>query len=281
LYYVRRALANATGEDMTRISARAARAEMHDRSAGAGDFRILDGYDCLLDWLAQGLDIRLNTVVQAVGWRGDGVRVQTADGPVYEAARALITLPLGVLQAGDVRFDPPLPASKQAAIDGLLMGPGLKMMYRFDEPVLPAHIGAVYSARSPPMWWSPSFGRGIDDFQVWTAFATGPWARELLALGADSALAQGLATLRHEIDQPGITPAAMHLMSWSGEAFTRGGYSVIPPGGVGLRQALAAPVDSRLYWAGEATAPDVWAATVHGAYESGRRAAAEILAKKG
>ena len=281
LFYTKRSFANAVGDDPSRISARYALTEMHDSSAGEGDFRILDGYDHLLNTLAAGLDIHLNTEVIAVDWHGDAVRVQTAGGEWYEADRAVITLPLGVLQAGDVTFTPELPAAKQNAIADMLMGPGLKMIYRFEEAILPADIGAIYSAHNPPMWWSPSFGRGITDYQVWTAFATGDWARELLALGEAGALQQGVNTLRHELNRPDITPTAAHLMNWVDEPFTRGAYSVIPPGKTGLREQLAEPVNDRLFWAGEATAPDAWAATVHGAYYSGRQVASAIMTKRG
>ncbi|MBZ0294399.1 MAG: FAD-dependent oxidoreductase, partial [Anaerolineae bacterium] len=219
----------------------------------------------------------LDTIVEEIDWRGDGVRIRAADGTLYEAARAVITLPLGVLQAGDVRFDPPLPPAKQTAIDHLVMGPGMKMVYRFDEPITPPHIAAIYADGNPPMWWSPSYGRGIDGVQVWMAFTTGDWTRELLAGGEDGALQKGLETLRKELGNPNLHPSATRVMNWTAEPFTRGGYSVTPPGQTNARAALAAPLADRLYWAGEAAAREVWIATVHGAYDSGRRAAAGIF----
>lgn len=279
LRYTSRSFINATGDHLGAVSARAALADMHDESAGDGDFRILEGYDRLIQVLAKGLDIRLNTIVEAIGWRGEVVLVRTTDGALHEAARAVITLPLGVLQAGDVCFDPPLPPERQAAIDSLRMGPGMKMFYRFDPPITPPHIAAIYADANPPMWWSPSYGRGGDVAQVWTAFTTGDWTRELLAAGEEDALRQGLETLRKELGKPDLQPSATRVMNWSAERFTRGGYSVTPPGQSGARAALAQPLAGRLYWAGEATAREAWTATVHGAYDSGRRAAAEILSQ--
>lgn len=41
---------------------------------------------------------------------------------VLEAGVVVVTLPLGVLQAGDVEFKPALPKRKQEAIDALGMG---------------------------------------------------------------------------------------------------------------------------------------------------------------
>ncbi len=65
------------------------------------------------------------------------------------------------------------------------MAPALKLIYRFDEPVLPPGIMALYSAINPPMWWSPSFGHDTD-VTVMTAFITGDWARELHAEGEEA-----------------------------------------------------------------------------------------------
>lgn len=276
LQYVRRAYGNSIAEDIACVSAISCLAELQDESAGEGDFRILDGYDSIANHLAQGIDIRLETIVESVEWYGDKVRVTAADGAIFEADRVLITLPVGVLQANRVRFSPDLPADKQTAIQNLSMGPGIKMMYRFDEPIISPDIGVIYSALNPPMWWSPSFGRDVG-YQIWTTFATGNWARELLALGEAGALQRGLETLRRELNRPEIQPSATHLMNWPVDPFALGAYSVTRPGCVDTREHLAKPLEKRLYWAGEATAPLPWIGTIHGAYASGRRAATEIL----
>jgi monoamine oxidase len=129
------------------------------------------------------------------------------------------------------------------------------------------------------MWWSPSFGHASSE-QVVTAFATGDWARHLLVSGDSGALERGLDTLRRELNRPDLHPLDCHLMNWPADPFALGGYSVATPGHAGARADLATPLANRLFWAGEATAPNAWAATVHGAYASGRRAAAEILANQ-
>jgi monoamine oxidase len=276
LHYVKRSYANAVGDDMRYIGADFFLEDVRDTSAGEGDYRILDGYDSLIHVLARGLDIRLSTIVKAIDWHGDGVRVTTAEGQIFAADRVLITLPLGVLQSGGVKFTPALPVEKQSAIDCLRMGPAVKMVYRFAQRILPEGISAVYSPHNPPMWWSPSFGHDYEG-QVMTAFATGDWARELLALGEEGALQRGLAALRTELGRDDLQPDDMHLVNWPADPFALGGYSVTPPGAINARAQLAQPVENRLFWAGEATAPNVWAATVHGAYASGRRAASEVL----
>jgi len=57
----------------------------------------------------------------------------------------------------------------------------------------------------------------------------------------------------------------------------RGGYSYVRVDNAGARGALADPINSTLFFAGEATHPST-PATTHGAIASGRRAAQEILA---
>ena len=64
---------------------------------------------------------------------------------------------------------------------------------------------------------------------------------------------------------------------WAHDPFARGSYSHALPGHAGDRAVLAAPVDGRLFFAGEATSPEFFS-TAHGARDSGERAAAEVLA---
>jgi monoamine oxidase len=66
---------------------------------------------------------------------------------------------------------------------------------------------------------------------------------------------------------------------WAHDPFARGSYSHALPGHAGDRAILAAPVDGRLFFAGEATSPDFFT-TAPGARDSGERAAEEVLASR-
>lgn len=275
LDYVRRSFANAIGESMRFLDA----ATMLDalkagEADGDEDYRIVEGYGAIVEALGVGLDIRTNAVIEHVAWGEDGVRVRTTDGQVYRSRSAIVTLPVGVLQAGGVTFDPPLPEEKARALAGIGMGPVVKLVYRFAEPITPEHVMAVYAAGNPPMWWSPSFGRG-GEAAVWTALVSGDGAVELLRLGEEDALERGLESLRREVGRPGLRPLDALLVDWPADPFAMGGYSHVRPGHHGARELLAAPTPP-LWWAGEATAPELRAATVHGALLSGERAAVEV-----
>jgi monoamine oxidase len=64
---------------------------------------------------------------------------------------------------------------------------------------------------------------------------------------------------------------------WAHDPFARGAYSHALPGHADKRAVLAAPVDGRLFFAGEATSPNFFS-TAHGAHDSGVRAAREVMA---
>jgi monoamine oxidase len=277
LEYVRRSYANATGESIHRLSARAALDDWSDARFGTGDYRILDGYDTIHTRLGEGLDIRFRAVVTEIHWSRSDVRVITADGEEFWGENAIVTLPLAVLQSGNVRFEPALPPEKRAAIAALNMAPALKLIYRFAEPVLPRETAALYSAQNPPMWWTPTYGHASVDGQVWAAFATGDYARQLRALGEAGALEAGLRTLRAETARFDLQADAARWVDWASDPFALGGYSSEPPGAYGARAVLAQPTGEVLFWAGEATAAGDAAGTVHGAYLAGVRAAQEVL----
>ncbi len=276
LDYVRRAFANAEGESMRFLDATAMLAALAARDQdGEEDYRILEGYGAIVEALGVGLDIHTQSVVSRVSWGPAGVVITTQEGHVYRGRAAVITLPVGVLQAGGVEFDPPLPASKVSALAGLGMGPVAKFVYRFAEQLVPDEIQAIYAAGDPPMWWSPSAAHPETEAVVWSALVSGDGLVELLRYGEEDALERALESFRLEVGRPGLRPLEARLVDWYGDPFARGGYSHVRPGHHGARERLAEPTPP-LYWAGEATASEERAATVHGAILSGERAAVEV-----
>ena len=281
LRYVARSFSNACGESMRMVSAKAILDMLRDKGqeSGLGDYRLLGGYGELVQGLAEGTEIHLETPVQEVIWSASGnVEVKTTTGRRYHADNAVIAVPLGVLQ-GHLTFSPGLPDFKRSALAGLRMGPVIKLIYKFSEPIVSEEVMAIYSRLNPPMWWSPSFGQDTDE-NIWTAFVSGDKASELLAMGEEGALEYALTSLREELERPDLVAETAQLVNWCADPFVRGGYSYVLPGHEGARQRLATPTPP-LYWAGEATEPEHRAATVHGALLSGRRAAAELLSYEG
>lgn len=275
LDYVRRSFANAAGESMRHLDATAMLASIAGGDVtGHEDYRIVEGYGALIEALGLGAEIVTGCVVKTVRYDESGVEVEAADGSRFAAKLLVVALPVGVLTAGEVEFEPGLPPGKLSALRGLGMGPVIKLIYRFGEGLTPPEIKAVYAAGRAPMWWTPSYGHEPNS-HIWTALVSGDGAVDLLRRGEDGALDSALESLRRELGRPGLQPLDAMLVDWVHDPYSRGGYSYVRPGHHGAREALAEATPP-LLWAGEATAVEANAATVHGALLSGVRAAEEV-----
>ncbi len=231
--------------------------------------------------LREGLDIRTSSPVSAITLAADGVTV-VADGQALEGSHAIVTVPLGVLQADAITFDPPLPAAKQAAIQRLEMGNLEKVVFVFDQlPTLPfagdamGYAAGVGAERA----WSAFY-----DFSKETGVPTvaclydGGFARKVQSERTDEQIAAGaLAALKEVVPEVG-SPTATKVTRWHTDPYARGSYSFMPVGSSpDDMDALAEPVGGRLLFAGEATYKTAYQ-TVHGALLSGLREAARVKA---
>jgi monoamine oxidase len=110
-------------------------------------------------------------------------------------------------------------------------------------------------------------------------YVTAERARAVDAMGDDEVRRLALGELAGLLGEPAVRTrcTAMLRSAWGPDPLARGGYAHIPPGAADARPALAAPEGERLFFAGEATAYDTNPQTVHGAIESGHRAAGEAL----
>ncbi|HUF84702.1 MAG TPA: NAD(P)/FAD-dependent oxidoreductase [Acidimicrobiia bacterium] len=246
------------------------------------DWRVAAGYDALPRHIAEGLDVRLGWEVRAARWSADAVTVTSVAGEELTARAAVCTLPVGVLKSLAVQFEPDLPASKWRALNGLEMGPVLKILYRFDEAFWPEDLTMLGCDGPVRLYWTPLYGRD-DAPAVLTAYVSGHRARALSAMTEANAAAVGLADLDRLFPdaRPSRGVQEYRRIDWCTNRFTRGGYSFVRVGGAGSRAALAAPDTGALFWAGDATSTTTIAAVVHAAYASGRRAAAEVTAHLG
>ena len=261
-------------------SAAALSAQRHDDAdAFEGDDVVFaDGYRTIVDPLANGLRIRRGCVVRAIDWSSPTLRVLT-DRDTFEADRVLVSVPLGVLQSGRVRFAPELPEAKRAAISGLGMGVLDKCCLRFPRVFWPKDVDWLeYIPDAPGMWteWV-SFQRALQA-PVLLGFHAADRARELEGRPDREIVASAMRTLRTIFGDDIPEPLDAQITRWAQDPFALGAYSFNPVGATPkLRRDLAAPVAQRLFFAGEAC-HERYFSTVHGAYLSGLRAAKQIAA---
>jgi monoamine oxidase len=236
--------------------------------------RPLGGYGPLLEFLARQSRVQLQTVVREVRWKGSSVELRgTFRGKAWSAwaPRAIITLPLGVLQSRLVRFTP----NVRKPLDKLESGPVVRVAMAFRNAFWEKQHPGIAFFHSPdapfPTLWTPLPMHA----PLLTAWAGGPKAARLTGSSEKKLLAQALASVR-SVTGSVEEPSGFAIHDWQADPFARGGYSYVRVGGTGAREALAAPVEDTLFFAGEATDTEQ-SGTVGGALASGQRAARETL----
>ncbi|HEU4400855.1 MAG TPA: FAD-dependent oxidoreductase [Candidatus Polarisedimenticolia bacterium] len=253
------------------------------------NFQVVGGYDQVPKKMAGGLGdrVRLSSVVRGVAWSRDGVTVTSereGRSETLRARRAVVTLPIGILQAGRPAFSPDLPAWKRRSIDALHMGRVVVVQMLFDDwfwrdPVT-GRKGWRAQAGRVSFWDPHPAGRGMPGLEGWI---TGRAAQELSDLGDKAGVERALDWVEEALPGSGARKRLQWsvMRDWVRDPYALGCYSYTRPGGHGQRAVLATPIQDCLYFAGEATEAPPHYQTVHGAYNSGRRAAREILADLG
>jgi monoamine oxidase len=257
------------GVELDRLSVRDFR---NYRDTGV-NWRIVEGYGRLMAALSAGLDITLECPTNLIDHSGPQVRIETPRGDL-RARAVIVTVPTSVLSTGGLRFRPALPDKTEAAAS-LPLGVADKLYLRLDgaeEFPNDSHLhGARDSVRTGTYHLRP-FGRPLIE-----AFFAGEFARDLEAEGeaafADAAIGE-LASLLGDGIRKRLHPIA--ATAWARDPYAQGSYSYALPGRADARLALAAPVDGRLFFAGEACMVNDFS-TAHGAWRSGLKAADAVI----
>ncbi|KAL4273544.1 hypothetical protein GQ457_13G019620 [Hibiscus cannabinus] len=259
---------------------------------GGAHCMIKGGYNKVVESLGGGLLVHLNHVVTNISYspKDPGmddshhrqVKVSTSNGSEFSADAVLITVPLGCLKAGAIKFSPPLPQWKQSSIQRLGFGVLNKVVLEF-----------------PEVFWDDSvdyFGVTAEEtdsrghcFMFWNVRKT-VGAPVLIALVAGKAAIDGqsmnsldhvnhaVIILRKLFGEASVPdPVASVVTDWGRDPFSYGAYSYVAIGASGEDyDMLGRPVENCLFFAGEATCkehPD----TVGGAMLSGLREAVRLI----
>lgn len=242
------------------------------------NWRVAEGYGVGIAGLApRGVRVVGDCPVSLLRHDGPRLSLETAKG-VVQARAAIVCIPTALLAAGALRILPELPA-KLAAAEGLPLGLADKVFLKLDEPDAFAVESMVYGAperTATGAYHLRPLGRPVIE-----AFFGGAHARSLEAEGPGASAAFAIDELVG-VYGSGLRGRVSVLAktAWASDPWARGSYSHALPGRAGERAVLAAPVDGRLFFAGEACSPHAFS-TAHGAWETGERAAREVLAALG
>ncbi|KAF2270711.1 lysine-specific histone demethylase 1 [Lojkania enalia] len=244
------------------------------------------------------LDVRFKTVVKSIQYNtnehynGKSVKVECTNGEIFEADQVVLTTPLGVLKSGSINFHPPLPDWKQAVIERMGFGVLNKVILVYEEAFWEKDrdmFGLLNEAEHRESLDTKDYSLNRGHFYLfWNTIKTSgrPMLVALMAgdaahyaeASSDDCLVKEVTGRLKQMFSPKSVPLPSEtiITRWRKDPYARGSYSYVgPKTQVGDYDVMARP-HGPLYFAGEATC-GTHPATVHGAYLSGLRAAAEVI----
>lgn len=248
-----------------------------DKAFDLPDVAVTTGYDKLLGPLADGLDIKLSTIVKQIAYGDDGVTVSTDKGD-FDGDYVVCSLPLGVLKAKTVAFDPPLPDDYQSNIDNLAFGTVTKLALKFTEPfwdIETQYFGIMTSEKGRWNYWLNY--RTFSNENILLGLSVGAYAPVADRMSDAEQIADGMDVLRSVWGDAVTEPVQVLSTHWATDPHSLGAYAYIRPGGRASQcDDLADPIEDRLFLCGEHTIFD-YKGTIHGAYMTGLIAAEHVM----
>ncbi|WP_263381869.1 flavin monoamine oxidase family protein [Granulicella arctica] len=280
---------NAADHRLASAAALGRQQQAEDETEGDRSFHINGGYSQLPDFLAAkitsaGSTIRRSTPVRAINWQPGQVEAVTDSG-ILRAKRAIITLPLGILQSNAVPITP-TPGNLPTLISKIQMGQVCRFTLIFRErfwadlqpqPAASALSFLFATTEMPPVWWTPHPATSA----IITGWVGGPRSTPLLAHTPEALANQACETLARIFSLPDAhlhdLLLACETHNWQTDPYTLGAYSYIGTGGLNAPNEMTEPIANTLYFAGEHTDTTGHWGTVHAAIRSGHRAASQVL----
>jgi monoamine oxidase len=279
-------------------------ADSHDASAFAlrnewnhededAQHRVNGGYQAMIAYLANichkaGNDIFLNSVVKEVVWDKGSVKVITTSGEIHKAAKVIVALPLGVLQAlpdadGAIVFTPPIP-ERAVAISNIGFGSVIKILLEFDEVFWETKVekadlsgmGFLFTSEEIPTYWTQSPAHR----PLITGWIGGPPAYKIKDRSDEAILNLTLASLSNVFK---ISPEILkdklitsNVANWTAEPYTRGSYAYDKVESPEARHILNEPLLQTIYFTGEYLYDGPAIGTVEAALTSGKGAGEKL-----
>jgi monoamine oxidase len=221
-------------------------------------------------------DIKYNEIVNSINFSGSSIEVKTENNNTHVCDRIVIAVPLSVLKNNKIAFSSTLPDEKISAINTIGFDAGMKIIIKFSERFWQEDAGSIFGSGYVPEFWTTGRSRGTNN--ILTAFIMGSNATYLSSLGnnaiqevlmqLDSMYGNNIATNKYQ---------SHFIMDWLKEPHINGAYSYTTPNSETAFINLATSINSKVFFAGEATHYAGHHASVHGAIETGKRAAKEII----
>ena len=261
------------------------------QSAPDKQYRVQGGYGQLTDYLyRQCLEhdvvFHFSSAARKLHWEAGKVTVLTSGDEPYRAGKAVIAVPLGVLQSqhplSALSFQPALDET-QRALQQMGFGGVIKILIEFTELFWKNNgklnnMSFLFSEEEIPTFWT----QYPQNLPVLTGWCAGPHAAAQKAETDESLFGKTLESLsrifRRSTAWLEKEVVAWQVNNWAADPFTMGGYTYITVKTKEALKVLSRPVENTLYFTGEAFLGTMEVGTVEAALQSGRKTAKEILA---
>jgi polyamine oxidase len=250
------------------------------------NYRVAEGYAEVPRRLAVDVDVRTNHAATAIMRYRDEVHVLTNRG-VFVANVVFVCLPLGVLQAGDVTFDPQLSDDKSAAIQSMSAGMATKLVLAFRRTrkgttFWPPTTPLLATSLATQLWWPTGWGHDNPRTFLASCLVGGPAVERFADRDPREV---GLLQLAHMFGRDRVFPKALQwhqVKAWHADPRIKGGYSSVPAGAdADLLKHLESIEDEsnpQLVFAGDYVSRHP--GSVHCAYQSGTDAVKRAVAAR-
>jgi len=210
--------------------------------------------------------IRYNKVIKHISYSGDNVQITDDQGNEYVSDKAIISVNLGILKAGDINFDPVLPNKKKQAIKNIGIDVGMKVILIFSEKWWPYDLLTIEGGKSCYEFLATK----SYNLPTLTGFVMGDKVKIFQGMN-DKQLRDLMCTELNNIfghNKASETMTHVFSKNWGDDIYHKGAYSFPTPDSAGMRNILAEPVGDKLFFMGEACNINGHAATIHGAMET-------------
>ncbi|HTU51390.1 MAG TPA: NAD(P)/FAD-dependent oxidoreductase [Acidobacteriaceae bacterium] len=287
---------NAADHRVIGVAALARQQAIEDATEGDRLFHVRGGYAQAPQFLARQIEwlggvISMETRASEIRWKQGSVEVDclhNGESETYRASALVIALPLGVLQSGMLKISPS-PIHAMQLLSQIRVGHARRLVMLFHRKFW-TDTSARTSLRDLdqlsflhsfnelfPVWWT----KFPEESSMMVAWTGGPRADAIAGRTCQELEGEAIRELAKIFALDGAQLRDLLVQSeshdWQKDPLAQGSYSYLPAGALKVPDALSEPIESTLFFAGEHTDTTGTWGTVHGAMESGQRAAHQIL----
>uniref|UniRef100_A0AC35UB40 SWIRM domain-containing protein n=1 Tax=Rhabditophanes sp. KR3021 TaxID=114890 RepID=A0AC35UB40_9BILA len=243
-----------------------------------------NGMQDLVECLKDGYQIETNRVVKKVSYsKSEDKYIISGDNFTEEANIVVCTLPIGVLKANDVVFEPPLPESKLEALNKSKIALKKEVIFEFENMFWDKHKAGAFCNLPNPFNSTDvdSFGTifAVPGKPVLVVSYIGAKLSTIVNWSEEKVVSRAFQVIKNFFEKQTLRYKSVFVKDWENEPFIKG-YHIVPTEDESLIESLAksVSVDSKrckLYFGGEHTNRDCQG-TVNAAFCSGLRVAGEI-----